>query len=64
MYEYPYPYDQPTWNVGDQLYWCKMCNVYRYPVSRVREPFRYIIEAGKSNTFEQEYQDYLVSLNV
>jgi hypothetical protein len=62
-YEYPYPYDQANWNAIDQKYWCKMCGTYRYPVAKVREPFRYVIEAGKTATWETEYNDYLASLN-
>jgi hypothetical protein len=55
-----YPYDDPYWNVQDQKYLCKM-NGYGYPLSRIREPFKYIIEQGKCSTFEAEYQEYLAS---
>jgi hypothetical protein len=61
MHEYPYPYDQPTWNVNDQNYWINMVTKYRYPVTKVPELYRYIIEQGKQATFEQEYQEYLAS---
>lgn len=55
-----YPYNNPYWNINDQRYWCKM-NGYGFPVSRIRDPFRYIIEQGKCNTFESEYADYLAT---
>lgn len=62
MYEYPYPYDQTNWTSQDQKYWFNMVRKYRYPVSSVREPFRYLIQENKDTVWEQEYQDYLASL--
>lgn len=62
MYQYPYPYDQTNWTVNDQKYWCNMVNKYRYPIANVREPFRYIIENQKCNTFEAEYNEYLATV--
>jgi hypothetical protein len=58
-----YPYDQPIWNVNDQKYWCKMVNQYRYPLASVKELYRYIIEQGKCDTFEEEYAAYQASLS-
>ncbi|MGG1598020.1 hypothetical protein [Paenibacillus naphthalenovorans] len=57
---YPYPYDQTIWNANDQRYWFNMVRKYRYPVIRVREPFRYLIEANKDAIWEEEYQQYLL----
>lgn len=60
--EYPYPYDQPTWNVNDQKYWCNMVNKYKYPITKVQPLYSYLIQQGKCATFEQEYNDYLATL--
>ncbi len=59
MYEYPYPYNQPNWTAPDQRYWCKMVNVYRFPVNRAPVVYQYIITSGKSSTWETEYAQYL-----
>jgi len=55
-----YPYNDPYWNVQDQKYLCKM-HGYGYPISRIRDPFKYIIQNNKCSTFEAEYQEYLAS---
>jgi hypothetical protein len=54
-----YPFDQPNWTASDQKYWFNMCRKFRYPVTSVREPHRYLIEENKDDVWEQEYQDYL-----
>lgn len=56
---YPYPYDQVNWTESDQKYWFKMCRSYRYPVTSVREPFRYLIETNQDANWELDYQNYL-----
>lgn len=56
-----YPYNDPMWNERDQDYLCRMAG-YGYPVTRIREPFRYIVENGKCSTYKPEYQAYLDSL--
>jgi hypothetical protein len=53
-----YPYNDPYWNLNDQKYLCKM-NGWGYPISRIREPFKYIIEQKKCSTFEAEYAQWL-----
>jgi hypothetical protein len=53
-------FSNPYWNVNDQKYWCKM-NGYGYPVLRIQEHFRYIIENKKCSTFEADYQAWLES---
>lgn len=61
MYEYPYPYNQTNWTESDQKYWFKMCRSYRYPVTSVREPYRYLIETNQDSTWQQDYQNYLTT---
>lgn len=53
----PYPYNDMYWNVNDQYYWCDMVNDYGFPVTDVPEPFKYVIENGKCDTFETEYNE-------
>jgi hypothetical protein len=54
-----YPYDQSNWTGVDQKYWFNMVRKYRYPVTAVREPYRYLIQKNKDDVWEQEYQEYL-----
>ncbi|MFD2614508.1 hypothetical protein [Paenibacillus gansuensis] len=63
MYEYPYPYNQVNWTANDQKYWFAMCRRFKYPVSKVRDPYRYLIETNKDATWEAEYQQYLTEQN-
>lgn len=53
-------FETPLWNVQDQSYWCKMAG-YGYPTSRMQEKYAWIIDNGKCDTFEQEYQEYLAN---
>ena len=57
------PWNDPIWNVADQRYWFKMCRAYKYPVARVREPFRALIESEQDETWEADYQEHLDSLS-
>jgi hypothetical protein len=53
-----YPYDQPYWNVHDQNYWIDM-NGFGFPTSGMLDKYAYIIEQGKQDVFEQEYEEYI-----
>lgn len=53
-----HPFDAPGWNPQDQSYLCDMVG-YGFPVAKVREPFRYIIEQGRCATWPAEYEAYL-----
>lgn len=53
------PWNDPIWNLSDQRYWFKMCRAYRYPVTRVLDPFRVLIETEQDEMWEADYQLYL-----
>lgn len=59
MYEYPYPFNDPLWNLNDQKYWFKMVRTYHFPVTSVRAPHRYLIETNQDATWEASYAQYL-----
>lgn len=52
-----HPFDAPGWNKQDQWYFC-MLHGYEFPIAGIREPFKYLIEQGRSNTWEDEYEAY------
>lgn len=52
------PFNDPLWNENDQQYWINMVVKYRYPVLRVRAPFKEIIEQGRIDTWRLEFMEY------
>ncbi|AID50477.1 hypothetical protein [Bacillus phage CP-51] len=53
-----YPYYEPGWTAKDQAWCCGLVNRYKVPITVITPLYRYLIEQGKCNTFEVEYQRY------
>lgn len=54
-------FSETLWNVQDQNYYCTLVNRYRFPIERVQELYQFIINEGKCDTFEAEYEAYLAN---